>query len=131
MNNIVHVSNVLNRIKALGVLITLDDFGTGYFSLILLRELPIDILKIDKSFVRTLDKNIDDLTITQTMIGLGNNLGLVIIAEGVESEQQGHLQQGYYFSRPVPYESFLQLINESNEVSPTSIRRLCNAAGLH
>ncbi|MEK7792045.1 MAG: EAL domain-containing protein, partial [Pseudomonadota bacterium] len=84
-------------------------------------------------------KNINDVAITQAMIGLGNNLRLAIVAEGVEYEQQMqilldhqcHLQQGYYFSRPVPYESFLQLINESNEVSPTSIRRLCNEAGLH
>lgn len=84
-------------------------------------------------------KNINDVVITQAMIGLGNNLGSAIIAEGVEYEQQVqilldhqcHLQQGYYFSRPIPYESFLQLINESNEVSPTSIRRLCNETGLH
>lgn len=129
---------ILQQIKGLGVLIALDDFGTGYSSLTLLRELPIDILKIDKSFIRALDQNINDLTITQAIIGLGANLGLTIIAEGVESERQArtllenhcHLQQGYFFSRPIPYESILQLVNEADFSSLVSIKQLCAIVGL-
>lgn len=128
-------SDILTQIKALGALIALDDFGTGYSSLTLLRELPIDILKIDKSFIRSLDQNLNDLTITQAIIGLGMNLNLAVIAEGVESEQQVrilldhhcHLQQGYFFSRPVPYEAVLQLLNETDLSSPISIERLCSS----
>ncbi|MDH5553096.1 MAG: EAL domain-containing protein, partial [Nitrosomonas sp.] len=109
VSDIVYAAEILNQIKSLGVSIALDDFGTGYSSLTLLRELPIDILKIDKSFIRTLGENSNDLTITQAMIGLGKNLGLLIIAEGVETEQQVkilvdhqcYVHQGYYFSRPV------------------------------
>ena len=124
-----HTANILNQIKALGISIALDDFGTGYSSLTLLRELPIDILKIDKSFIRTLDQNINDLTITQAMIGLGKNLGLSIIAEGVETEQQVkilvdhqcYVHQGYYFSRPVSYEDVLHLLSESDTPNSKAI----------
>jgi len=137
VSDIGRASDILIQIKTLGALIALDDFGTGYSSLTLLRELPIDILKIDKSFIRALDQNLNDLTITQAIIGLGMNLNLnlAIIAEGVESEQQVrillnhhcHLQQGYYFSRPVPYESLLQLMSETDLSSPMSIERLCGS----
>ena len=120
VNDMERVGKVLEAIKTLGVLVALDDFGTGYSSLTLLRELPIDILKIDKSFVRTLDQNKNDLKIVQAIIGLGKNLGLAIIAEGVETEQQSSLllqyecdyQQGYYFSRPIPYEALCEWIQE-------------------
>ncbi len=133
VSDMVRAAVILQQIKALGALIALDDFGTGYSSLTLLRELPIDILKIDKSFIRALDQNLNDLTITQAIIGLGANLGLAIIAEGVESERQArillenhcHLQQGYFFSRPVPYESILHLVSEPDLSSLASIKQLC------
>jgi EAL domain-containing protein (putative c-di-GMP-specific phosphodiesterase class I) len=120
VNDMERVGKVLEAIKMLGVSVALDDFGTGYSSLTLLRELPIDILKIDKSFVRMLDQNNNDLKIVQAIIGLGKNLGLAIIAEGVETEQQSSLllqyecdyQQGYYFSRPIPYEALCEWIQE-------------------
>ena len=120
VNDISRASEVLEKIKGLGVSIALDDFGTGYSSLSLLRELPIDILKIDKSFIRALDQNDHDLMITQAIIGLGNNLSLSVIAEGVETQQQMqtlldhhcYLQQGFYFSRPVPFESLVKLMND-------------------
>jgi diguanylate cyclase (GGDEF)-like protein len=118
VNNTARASEILAQIKAVGILIALDDFGTGYSSLTLLRELPIDILKIDKSFVRTLDQNQNDQKIVQAIIGLGANLGLTVVAEGVETEQQSRMllqhhcryQQGYFFSRPVPYPVLLELI---------------------
>jgi len=118
VNDMERVSRVLEEIKRLEILIALDDFGTGYSSLTLLRELPIDILKIDKSFVRTLDQNRNDLKIVQAIIGLGKNLGLAVIAEGVETERQVKLllqhacyfHQGFYFSRPIPYEALYELM---------------------
>jgi len=127
VNNTERASEILQQIKAVGILIALDDFGTGYSSLTLLRELPIDILKIDKSFVRTLDQNQSDQKIVQAIIGLGENLGLTVVAEGVETEKQSQMllqqrcqfQQGYFFSRPVPYEALLDLISKKN----TAIKR--------
>ncbi|MBL8500999.1 MAG: EAL domain-containing protein [Nitrosomonas sp.] len=118
VNDMERVSKVLEEIRRLNILIALDDFGTGYSSLTLLRELPIDILKIDKSFVRTLDQNRNDLKIVQAIIGLGKNLGLTVIAEGVETERQVKLllqhacyyHQGYFFSRPIPYEALYELM---------------------
>ena len=118
VNDISRASEVLRRIKELGVSIALDDFGTGYSSLSLLRELPIDILKIDKSFIRALDQNAHDLMITQAIIGLGKSLSLSVVAEGVETyhqmqmllNHQCYLQQGFYFSRPVPFESIVKLM---------------------
>ncbi|MDC8445722.1 MAG: EAL domain-containing protein [Nitrosomonas sp.] len=120
VNNTERASEILAQIKAVGIQIALDDFGTGYSSLTLLRELPIDILKIDKSFVRTLDQNQNDQKIVQAIIGLGANLGLTVVAEGVETEQQSRMllqhhcryQQGYFFSRPVPYPALLELITK-------------------
>jgi EAL domain-containing protein (putative c-di-GMP-specific phosphodiesterase class I) len=127
VSDLARAAEILSDIKALGVSIALDDFGTGYSSLSLLRELPIDILKIDKSFIRLLDQNINDLTITQAIIGLGRNLNLDVIAEGVESKQQMqvllnhecYLQQGYYFSRPIPIDSFLTLVDEPSLTNST------------
>lgn len=120
VNDMERVGNILTKIRELDILIALDDFGTGYSSLTLLRELPIDIIKIDKSFVRTLDQNQNDLTIVQAIIGLGINLGLLVVAEGVETAKQARIllqhhcyyQQGYYFSRPIPYQALLELINK-------------------
>jgi len=111
VNNIPLAREVLGKIKKLGVAIALDDFGTGYSSLSLLRDLPIDTLKIDRSFIHALSQNSNDFMIMQAIIGLGKNLNLAIIAEGVETKLQMqillnhhcNLQQGYYFSRPVSY----------------------------
>ncbi|GJL75294.1 EAL domain-containing protein [Nitrosomonas sp.] len=122
VNDMERVGAILTKIKELEILIALDDFGTGYSSLTLLRELPIDILKIDKSFVRTLDQNQNDLKIVQAIIGLGINMGLLVVAEGVETAKQTRIllqhhcyyQQGYYFSRPIPYQALLELVNKNN-----------------
>lgn len=138
VSDMAHAAEILKQIKTLGVSIALDDFGTGFSSLTLLRELPIDIIKIDKSFVRTLDENINDLTITQAIIGLGKNLGLSIIAEGVETAQQAqilvdhqcYVHQGYYFSRPITHEAVLELLNESDEAGPMTISRKLDAISL-
>ncbi|WP_297744562.1 EAL domain-containing protein [Nitrosomonas sp.] len=132
VSDMVRAAELLTHLKALGVSIALDDFGTGYSSLSLLRELPIDILKIDKSFIRTIEHNTSDFTISHAIIGLGKNLGMAVIAEGVETvqhmqilrEQGCFLHQGYYFSRPVPIAEFWSLIDGGD----SKILSLCCAA---
>lgn len=128
IGDMVLASEILSGLKALGILIALDDFGTGYSSLSLLRELPIDILKIDKSFIRTIDGSAHDFTIAQTIIGLGKNLGKTVIAEGVETanhmkilrDHACYLQQGFYFSRPLPFAQLIQYF-QKNELAVATL----------
>ena len=98
------------RLKELGVGISIDDFGTGYTSLAYLARLPITQLKIDRSFVIDMNRNADDAAIVRSIITLGHDLGLEVVAEGVETEeardQLARLGcdtiQGYWLSRPLP-----------------------------
>ena len=99
----------LQRLKALGVSIAMDDFGTGYSSLSYLRKFPFDRIKIDRSFIRDIERNASDASIVRAIIELGLCMGMAVIAEGVETDQQlSYLQgeyceqgQGFYFGRPV------------------------------
>ncbi|CAO4166164.1 EAL domain-containing protein [Methylorubrum populi] len=108
----------LHALRALGVRIAMDDFGTGYSSLSYLQKFPFDKIKIDRSFVQQLGENRHSAAIVQAVIGLGASLGIVTVAEGVETESQfAHLlaegcdeAQGYLFGRPIPIAEARQLI---------------------
>lgn len=113
---------ILNEIKKLGVQLSLDDFGTAYSSLSQLGRLPLDILKIDKSFIDNCVHSNRDHMIVRTIIQLGHNLGMKIVAEGVEYEAQRQLLetenceyfQGYLFSKPVTAQEFELLLKENH-----------------
>jgi EAL domain-containing protein (putative c-di-GMP-specific phosphodiesterase class I) len=110
----------IEQIRALGVTCSIDDFGTGYCGLSYLNRLPIDALKIDRSFITELSGGSD--TIVTAVIALGHGLGLKVIAEGVETaDQLAYLanrgcdeMQGYLFSRPIPAADFAALVRSSN-----------------
>jgi EAL domain-containing protein (putative c-di-GMP-specific phosphodiesterase class I) len=109
MQDINHSINLITCLKKLGIQISLDDFGTGYSSLSYLHRLPLDTIKIDKSFVGQMDKSLEDSTIVNTILSLGHSLGMSIVAEGVETSTQAqmlrqndcHYGQGYLFARPL------------------------------
>jgi len=111
-------ATVLQALRGQGVQLAIDDFGTGYSSLSYLRKFPIDILKIDQSFVRQITTAPDDATIVTAVISMGRSLNLRVVAEGVErQEEMVFLQarqcdeaQGYYFGRPAPPQQFAKLL---------------------
>lgn len=114
---------ILNEIRELGIPIAIDDFGTGYSSLSYLKSLPADIVKIDQVFIRDVHINIENAEIVKSTINMVHNLGLTVIAEGIETEEEmkflkeNHCDymQGYYFSRPISKEKLLTLIQETNK----------------
>jgi diguanylate cyclase (GGDEF)-like protein len=121
MQNADFAAGVLNRLKSMGINISIDDFGTGFSSLASLKRLPIDVLKIDQSFVRDATTDPDDAALVMAIITLAHNLRLRVIAEGVETaEQLRFLQllrcdeiQGYFFSRPCSAEDLVSLFDTS------------------
>ncbi len=100
---------LFNKIRSLGVTISIDDFGTGYSSLLYLKKIPANIIKIDRSFIKDIPKDRDDVAITKAILALGKSLNMEIIAEGVEDEIQKNLlleqnctkAQGYYYEKPI------------------------------
>jgi Amt family ammonium transporter len=108
----------LRALTSLGVTVAVDDFGTGYASLVYLRQLPVDCVKIDRSFVEGITFNQQDLVIVSSVISLAHSLGKVALAEGVETKEQldrlaalgCDLAQGYYFDRPLPATAIHQLL---------------------
>jgi diguanylate cyclase (GGDEF)-like protein len=122
-----HALEILSRLDAMGVQVSIDDFGTGYSSMAHLKSLPVHELKIDRSFVAHMLSNASDAVIVRSTIDLGRNLGLRIVAEGVEDH--GTLQeldalgcdeiQGYYISRPVPAEDLISRLEQQQTATPT------------
>ena len=120
------IINKMVQLKALGVGFSLDDFGTGYSSLSYLRRLPLDQLKIDQSFVREVLTDPNDAAIARTVIALGQNLGLMVIAEGVEMQGQRDFLleygcvycQGYLISRPLPIADFDAFVRDFGQGTP-------------
>ena len=120
MKNPESTIGILDAVKSLGVTISIDDFGTGYSSLSYLKRLPIDKLKIDKSFIHDIPNNEDDAAIVKTIIALAQSLKLKLVAEGVETiEQKDFLiksgcpeMQGYYYSRPLPADEYRGFLNK-------------------
>jgi diguanylate cyclase (GGDEF)-like protein/PAS domain S-box-containing protein len=116
-----YAMEVLGKLKALGAATSIDDFGTGYSSLAYLKDLPIDELKIDRSFVGTMVTDESDLTIVRSIIDLSHNLGLDVVAEGVEDAATLELlagmgcdrAQGYLLSRPVPADDLLAWVDDA------------------
>ena len=119
MNDVAGTRETMSQLRSLGVNLSIDDFGTGYSSLSYLRRFPVDTLKIDQSFVRTMDA--ENYAIVKTIIGLAHNLDLKVVAEGVETIDQKELlalagcglAQGYLFAKPMQSESIGPFI-ESN-----------------
>jgi diguanylate cyclase (GGDEF)-like protein/PAS domain S-box-containing protein len=118
LENVEKTIATMNTLNEIGIQLSLDDFGTGYSSLQYLKRLPLDQLKIDQSFVRDITTDSSDRTIVQTIIAMAHSLGLNVIAEGVETEEQRQLllgsgcmhYQGYLFSKPLPNGQFEALL---------------------
>ena len=130
MRDAAHAQKILRDLKERGLTLAIDDYGTGYSSLAHLRRLPVDELKIDKSFVANLGGDeAEDMVIVRSTIELGHNMGLRVIAEGVESEGAWHvlkslgcdMAQGYFMSRPLPAEQFVAWLRESRWAPASSV----------
>jgi diguanylate cyclase (GGDEF)-like protein len=131
MQDPVRARTTLERLAAIGVSVSVDDFGTGYSSLAHLKRLPVDTLKIDKSFVLDMAEDGADEAIVRSMIELAHNLGMRVVAEGVESaanwvrlaELGCDLAQGFHLSRPLPASGFLALLDAERETRAQAVAR--------
>jgi diguanylate cyclase (GGDEF)-like protein len=132
MQNVDRAIKLLDEIQSRGVRLAIDDFGTGYSSMSLMKQFPIDTIKIDRSFVRDLENSTQDRAIAKAIINMGKALGLTVVAEGVETTEQdaflrGHAcdeLQGYLFSKPVPaamIPSLLRPVISSPSLQPSSL----------
>ena len=123
MGNISNTSQLLRQIRALGVSLSIDDFGTGYSSLAYLKRLPLNTLKIDRSFIQDIQTSSQDMEIVQAIIVMAHTLQLQVVTEGVETTQQLELLshygcdfiQGYLISRPVPFEALSGVLEQLNQ----------------
>ncbi len=120
IDNLAGVAATLHAIRASGISIAVDDFGTGYSTLNYLQKLPVDIIKIDQQFIRDIPNSSEDMTLVKAVIALAHSMGLDVVAEGVETEEQADFLrkhsceelQGYFFSRPLPADQFEGLLRE-------------------
>jgi len=121
--------STLEHLHAMGFKLSIDDFGTGYSSLAYLKRLPVDELKIDKSFVMAMERDLDDARIVRSTIELAHNLGLTVVAEGLETIKAWAMLarlgcdegQGYYISKPMPQEQFIDWMRDWQAPDPSII----------
>jgi EAL domain-containing protein (putative c-di-GMP-specific phosphodiesterase class I) len=124
------VHAVLSRLRDRNVTLAIDDFGTGFSSLGHLKRLPVDVLKIDKSFVLNMARDENDAVIVRSTIELGHNLGLKVVAEGVESREIWNrlaelgcdTAQGFYLSRPIPAPALREWLRSRLETGGDLVR---------
>ncbi len=120
----------LQELRELGISLAIDDFGTGYSSLSYLKQLPVNKLKIDRSFVRDINNDMEDAALVQAIIAMGTSLQLKLVAEGVEDSSheiflaaQGcHLAQGYYYSKPIPAEDIEKMLIDTDKKQRKNIK---------
>ena len=125
MQDIQRSKKILDGIKSMGIRLAIDDFGTGYSSLVSIKRFPFDCIKIDRSFIKDIPQDPDDVAITQAIIAMAHSLRLKVIAEGVETQEQldfltehgCHEFQGYFFRRPQPAEDFSKLLRDNAAAS--------------
>jgi len=121
-----HAIQILGRLNQMGVQVSIDDFGTGYSSMAYLKSLPVQELKVDQSFVAHMTSSSRDAVIVRSTVDLGRNLGLRVVAEGVEDlatrqelDALGcHAIQGYYVSRPVPPDDLINWLQQQRVATP-------------
>ena len=131
MTDIEGAAATLRAVKAIGVQVSLDDFGTGFSSLSCLSRLPIDVVKIDRSFVRDVTADAQDVSVTRTIIHMTHGLQMRVLAEGVETEGQLSLLvaagcdevQGFWFSRPLPAAEFAMMLREGKRLPERHVRQ--------
>jgi EAL domain-containing protein (putative c-di-GMP-specific phosphodiesterase class I) len=120
VNTYEHALSILKQIRKMGLTVTMDDFGTGYSSLSYLRDIPLSGLKVDRSFVKDINKDENANKLIGSIVSMAHGLGLEVVAEGVEDMiQANHLialgceyLQGYYYSRPVPAQEVVSMLHD-------------------
>jgi diguanylate cyclase (GGDEF)-like protein/PAS domain S-box-containing protein len=125
MENTDQVVGLLSEVRSMGVRLAVDDFGTGYSSLSYLKQFPVDVLKVDRTFIRGLPSDGDDVALVEAIVAMAHSLNLQVIAEGVETAEQlaflhslgCDLHQGYYFSRPIPFDAFCDYLEKQPPAS--------------
>jgi FOG: EAL domain len=130
MSNAADALAILGKLDRMGITLAIDDFGTGYSSLAHLRQLPVDEIKIDKSFVIDMEENENDAVIVRSIIDLAHNLGLKVVAEGVDTKDAWDTltvlgcdhSQGFYMSKPLPGDGLMQWLEESSAASMASLQ---------
>jgi EAL domain-containing protein (putative c-di-GMP-specific phosphodiesterase class I) len=120
-----HALTTLKHLHGMGIRLAIDDFGTGYSSLSYLKKFPVNMLKIDQSFVADIAIDQDDAAIVDSIIAMSHRLNLKVIAEGIEHKNQldflrqheCDIGQGFYYAKPMPFKTFTQLLNHEQNTS--------------
>jgi EAL domain-containing protein (putative c-di-GMP-specific phosphodiesterase class I) len=135
LGNVDNAESAMRRLKAHGIKFALDDFGTGYSSLLYLRRFPFDRIKIDRSFVHSIESAADAASIVHAIVSLGRGLGMKVTAEGVETAEQQlflraagvHAMQGYRFGRPAPAAALSERLGEQLSKAQAPVKRAATA----